>query len=56
MVIGIILVAICLPESPKWLYGKGKYDEVKEVLLYVAKMNGRKNFKEVQRKMELLEA
>ena len=29
-----------LPESPDFLYAKGKYDEAREVLLRMAKFNG----------------
>ena len=40
--IGIIVGLLWLPESPDFLYAKGRYDESKEVLMRIAKWNGAK--------------
>ncbi|KAG1706156.1 Carcinine transporter [Nymphon striatum] len=41
----IILAALWfIPESPRWLYTTGKFDELKIVLTKIAKINGKKEF------------
>ena len=37
MLIGIFI----LPESPKYLYSKGKFQEARESLSYISKFNGK---------------
>jgi len=39
-IIGFSLLASLIPESPKWLYEKGKYKECQQVLDKMAKING----------------
>ena len=47
MYMGLILVSISfflvwsfIPESPKWLYAKKRYADLRAVLIYMAKLNG----------------
>lgn len=39
------LIIVYLPESPKYLYSKRRYDETRQSLAVVAHLNGVKNFK-----------
>ena len=34
------LIAMYCPESPKWLYEKGRFKDAKEALIYIARNNG----------------
>ena len=36
----LILAALFLPESPKWLYEKGHLKEAKKILIQIAYLNG----------------
>ena len=36
----ILLVLMYVPESPKWLFEKGRFKEARETLMYLAKRNG----------------
>lgn len=47
MYMGLILVTLSfifvwsfIPESPKWLYAKERYADLRAVLIYLAKLNG----------------
>mmetsp|Transcript_201 Transcript_201/g.195 ORF Transcript_201/g.195 Transcript_201/m.195 type:complete len:106 (+) Transcript_201:575-892(+) len=41
VVTGVIAVlSMILPESPKFLFEKGKYEEAREVVIRMARMNG----------------
>jgi hypothetical protein len=40
-----MLIIVYLPESPKFLYSKRRYDECRESLAVVAALNGAKEFK-----------
>jgi len=40
-----VLTAIYFPESPKYLYSRGRYDELRECFRVIAVMNGVSNFK-----------
>lgn len=40
----ISLTIIYLPESPKYLYSQGRFDETRQSLATVAMINGVKNF------------
>ena len=37
----IIIGVIWLPESPDFLFAKGRFNESKDVLFYIAKYNGK---------------
>lgn len=39
-IITMIVALFFLPESPQYLYSKQKYDEARESLKYIAKVNG----------------
>ena len=39
LVVGYLILAFVLPESPKWLYDKGRYKECSEALSSMAKIN-----------------
>lgn len=48
LVICIVLTSftiICLPESPRYLYSYNRFEETRESLAMVAKLNGVKEFK-----------
>ena len=40
-VLSLILGIFYVPESPKWLYDKQRYEECADVLTYMAKWNGK---------------
>lgn len=40
-VIGYIILIFIIPESPKWLYDKGKYNECQKTLSYMSRFNHR---------------
>ena len=42
----LCLTIIIVPESPKWLLSKGRYDEARASLMHVARFNGQKVEKE----------
>ena len=37
----VIIGMLWLPESPEFFFAKGRFDESKEVLMYMARFNGR---------------
>merc|ERR1712117_611718 len=39
-VVSVLLLIKLVPESPKWLYEKGRYVEAKDALVAVARANG----------------
>ena len=39
-VAAVSLILMYLPESPKWLFEKGRFKEAKEALMYLANRNG----------------
>ena len=39
-IVAVSLVLLYAPESPKWLYEKGKFKEAREALIYLANRNG----------------
>ena len=39
-IVSVLLLIRLVPESPKWLYEKGRYVEVKDALIAVARANG----------------
>jgi len=41
----ILFTIVYLPESPKFLHSKERYDEARNSLSFVARVNGIKNFK-----------
>lgn len=36
-----VVLTLFVPESPKYLYERGKYDELRENLAYIARFNGK---------------
>ena len=38
--VALSLVLLYVPESPKWLYEKGRFKEAKDALMYLARRNG----------------
>lgn len=43
-IVVMIIGALFFPESPKYLYSKQRYNEARESLQHIAKMNGAKEF------------
>jgi MFS family permease len=43
-IISVLGIWLLVPESPKWLIGKGRYSRARESLKYLAKMNGVRNY------------
>ena len=41
-------VVLCIPESPKYLYSNGRYNEARTALAVVARYNGQRNFNKDQ--------
>ena len=39
-IVSVCLIIMYVPESPKWLYEKGRFIEAKEALIYLARNNG----------------
>lgn len=39
-IVSVCLILMYVPESPKWLYEKGRFIEAKEALMYLARKNG----------------
>lgn len=52
-VLGLILLTMIIPESPKWFYEKGKYKECQKVLDGMAKKNNKQMVSDVSPYSEL---
>jgi len=48
----MVVAVLVLPESPKYLYSKQRFDEARDSLKYIAKINGKKMTKNFEEKDE----